>query len=78
MVHNLQTPVYIISGLKIIFFPGSPIASYGHFLRVLCKESSTSLGSMQKFEEASGKFKGALGSWHPLILSPEKWQNFHI
>ena len=38
---------------------------------MLCTEISTSLGSLQKFEGAPGEFKGALGSWQPLILSPE-------
>ena len=38
---------------------------------MLCIETSTSLGDLQKFEGAAGEFKGALGSQHPLILSPE-------
>ena len=33
-------------------------------------QTSTSLGSLHKFEVAAGEFKGALGSGHPLILSP--------
>ena len=37
---------------------------------MLCVETSTSLGSLQKFEGAAGEFKGAHGSRHPLISSP--------
>ena len=33
-------------------------------------ETSTSLGSLQKFEGATGELKGALSSCHPLISSP--------
>ena len=33
-------------------------------------ETSTFLGSLQKFEGAAGEFKGALCSRHPLISSP--------
>ena len=38
---------------------------------MLCIETSTFLGSLQKFEGADGEFKGALGSRHSLISSPE-------
>ena len=34
-------------------------------------ETSTSLGSLQKFEGDTGEFKGALGSRLPIILSPD-------
>ena len=40
------------------------------YLKVLRIETSTSLGSLQKFEGAAGQFKEVLGSWHPLISSP--------
>ena len=47
-------------GSKLKFYPGSPIfLSYQETLRI---ESSTSLGSLQKFEGAAGEFKGALGT----------------
>ena len=39
------------------------------YLKVLCIETSTSLGSMQKFDGAAGEFKGALGSRLQLISS---------
>ena len=38
---------------------------------MLCIETSTYLGYLHKFEGAAGEFKGAPGSQHPLILSPE-------
>ena len=38
---------------------------------MLCIETSTYLGSLQKFEGDAGEFKGALGSRHPIISSPE-------
>ena len=37
---------------------------------MLCKETSTSLGFLQKYEGATGEFKGAKGSQHPIISSP--------
>ena len=41
---------------------------------MFCIETSIlyniSLGSLQKFEGATGEFKRALGSWYPLISSP--------
>ena len=37
---------------------------------MLCIETNTSLGSLQKFEGAAGEFLGALSCWHPLISSP--------
>ena len=36
----------------------------------VCIETSTSLGSLQKFAGAAGEFKEALGSRHPLVSSP--------
>ena len=38
------------------------------YRKVLCIETSISLGFLQKFEGAAGEFKEALGSRHPLIL----------
>ena len=38
---------------------------------VLYRNQYVSLGFLQKFEEAAGEFNGALGSRHPLILSPD-------
>ena len=40
------------------------------YLKVLCIETSTSLGSLQKFEGAVGEFKGALVP--PTIFGPCK------
>ena len=42
---------------------------------MLCIETSTSLGSLHKFEGATGGFKGTLGSRHPLIASPDITSN---
>ena len=60
-----------LQGSKLRLYPGSPIASSkAIYVEMLCIKTSTSLGSLQKFEEATGEFKGALGSRHPLISSP--------
>ena len=54
-----------------IFLPGSPIAySKATFKKVLHIEISTSLGSLPKFEGATGQFKAAHGSQYPIISSP--------
>ena len=53
-------------GSKLSFFQGAQ----QHFQEVLCIETSTSLGSLQKYEQAAGEFKGALGSRLVLIFSP--------
>ena len=37
---------------------------------MLCIETSTSLGLLQQFQGAAGEFRGALGYWLQLILSP--------
>ena len=58
------------TGLEIKFFSREPNCIFKSYLKVLCTEISTSLGSLQKFEGAPGEFKGALGSRHPLISSP--------
>ena len=42
------------------------------YIEMLCIETSSSLGSLQKFEGAAGEFKGALGSRHPLISTHYK------
>ena len=39
---------------------------------MLCIETSTTFGSLQKFVGAPREFKGALGFHHPLISSPVK------
>ena len=57
-------------GLKLTFFFREPNCIFKSHLKVLCIETSTSLGYLQKFEGAVGEFKGALGSRHPLISSP--------
>ena len=58
-------------GLEIKLFSREPNCIFKSYLKVLCIENSTYLGSLQKFEGAAEEFKGALGSWHPLISSPE-------
>ena len=50
------------SGLKIDLFSREPNCIFKRYLKVLCIETSTSLGTLQKFEEAARKIKGALGS----------------
>ena len=59
------------TGLEVKFFSREPNCIFKSYLKVLCIEISTALGSLQKFEGAAGEFKGALGYRHPLILSPE-------
>ena len=41
------------------------------YLKVFCIETSTFLGSLEKFDGAARGVDGALGSRHPLISSPE-------
>ena len=55
-----------------VFFSWEPNCIFKSYPKVLCIGTSTSLGSLQKFEGAPGEFKGALGSWHTLIWSPVK------
>ena len=57
--------------MEIKLFSREPNCIFKGYLMALCIESITSLFSLQKFEEATGEFKAALGSWQPLILSPE-------
>ena len=57
----------VISGPETIFFPREPNCIFKCYLKVLCLENSTSLGSLEKCEGAAR----ALGSRHPLISSPE-------
>ena len=45
------------------------------FFKMLCIETSDSLGSMQKFEGATREFKGALGSQLQPILSLKLYLN---
>ena len=59
-------------GLEIKIFSREPNFIFISFIKVLFMSNSTYLGSLQKFEGAAGAFKGSLGSWHPLISSPEK------
>ena len=66
--HNLFCFTHF-SGPEIKLFSRKPNCIFKSFLKVFCKETNTSLGSMQKFGGAAGVFKGALGSWHPLISS---------
>ena len=65
------TTLTLNAWLEITLFSREPNCIFKSHLRVLCIETSTSLGSLQKFEGATGEFKGALGSWHPRISSPE-------
>ena len=56
------------AGLEIkLFFSREPNCIFLSYLKVLCMETSTSFGSLQKFEGAPEDFKG---SWQPLISSP--------
>ena len=59
------------SGLEIKILSRKPECIFISFLKVFCMSNNTYLGSLQKFEGAAGAFKGALGSRHPLISSPE-------
>ena len=63
-------------GLEIKIFSREPNCIFKSHLQVLCIETSTFLGSLQKFEGAAGEFKGALGCWHSLISSPETYANY--
>ena len=58
-----------LQGSKLSLFFGEPKCIFKGFLKV-CIETSTSFGSLQKFEGAAGEFKRAIGSRHPLISSP--------
>ena len=59
-----------ITGLEIKIFSREPDFIFkSHHVQVLCIETNKFLGSLQKFG-AAGEFKGALGSWHPIISSP--------
>ena len=55
--------------IKIVLFR-VPNRFFKSYLKVLIIETSTSLGSLQKFEGAAGELKGALSSWLQLISSP--------
>ena len=55
--------------IKLLFFR-EPNCIFSSYLEMLCIETCTSLGSLQKFEGATREFKRALGSRHPLISSP--------
>ena len=59
-----------IAGLEIKIFSREPNCIFKSHLQVLYIETSTFLGSLQKFEGAAGEFKGALSSRHPLNSSP--------
>ena len=63
------------TGLEIKIFSREPNCIFKSHLQMLCIETSTFLGSLQKSEGAAGEFKGALGSRHPLISSPDvSWE----
>ena len=56
------------------FFSREPNVIFKSYLKVLCIEASTSLGSLQKFDDLQENLiKGALGSRLQLILSPVIW-----
>ena len=64
-------PARCLQGSKLrFFFQGAQLHLQKLAKGVLYLETSTSLGSLQKFEGDTGEFKGALGSWHSLILTP--------
>ena len=50
------------AGLENKIFPREPNCIFKSHLQVLCIETSTFLGSLQKFEGAAPEFKGAIGS----------------
>ena len=50
--------------IKCFFFQGATCI-FKSYLKVLCIETSTSLGSLQEFEGDAGEFKGALRSRTP-------------
>ena len=60
-----------VQGSKLSFFSGEPNSIFKSYLKVLCIETSTSLGSLHIFDRDVGEFKGVLGSRHPLISSPD-------
>ena len=60
--------------IKCVFFQkAQSLLHLLKLLEVLGIETSTSLGSLQKFEGATGEFKGALGSCLQLISSPDRY-----
>ena len=66
------------SGLEIKILSREPNCIFSSYLEILCIETSTSLGSLEKFEGAAGEFNGALGFRHPLILSPDISSRMYI
>ena len=73
--HYSWTPYRSESQLEIkCFFPGAQL-HFRSYLKMLCIETITSLGSLQKFEGAVGEFKRVMGSRHPLISSPDSYAN---
>ena len=70
---NTQAHCFLsfISGFSGLEISREPNCIFISFIKVLCIANSTSLGSLQKFEGVAGVFKGALGSQHPLISSPD-------
>ena len=70
-------PQNLIAGLEIKLLFREPYCIFKSYLKVLCIKTSTTLRSLQKFKGAPGEFKGALGSRHPLISSPE-WVNIAL
>ena len=51
----------VMQGLKLRFFSREFDCIFISFMKVLCISSSTSLGSLQKFEGTAGEFKAAFG-----------------
>ena len=60
-----------VQGSKLSFISREPNHILKSYLKMLCIEKNTSLGSLLKFVGDAGEFNGALGSWHPLISSLE-------
>ena len=62
--------VFTLQGLKLSVFSREPKCIFKSYIMVLYIETSTSFDSLQIINGATGELKGALGSRHPLILSP--------
>ena len=57
-----------------LFFSREPNCIFKSYLKVLCIETSTSLGYLRKFEESAEDFKGDLGSQLQLNTSRRRFQ----
>ena len=66
----MEELTYLTPGLEIKIFSREPNCIFRSHLQLLCIETSTFLGSLQKFEGAAGEFKGVLSSRHPFNFEP--------